>query len=146
MNLIERTLVLLKPETVLRGLVGEIISRIEKRGLSITSFKIVSVTRRQAEELYIMHRGKPFYESLIEHITSGPVVAMVVEGLDAIRTMRRMIGATNPCEADPGTIRGDYGLTITKNVIHAADSFENAEREIKIFFKPEEIISIQRHG
>lgn len=137
---------LLKPETVLRGLVGEIISRIEKRGLSITSFKIVSVTRRQAEELYIMHRGKPFYESLIEHITSGPVVAMVVEGLDAIRTMRRMIGATNPCEADPGTIRGDYGLTITKNVIHAADSFENAEREIKIFFKPEEIISIQRHG
>jgi nucleoside-diphosphate kinase len=136
--------VLLKPETILRGLVGEIISRIERRGLSIASFKMVSVTRRQAEELYTMHRGKPFYESLIEHITSGPVVAMVVEGLDAIRVMRRMIGATNPCEAEPGTIRGDYGLTITKNVIHAADSLENAEREIKIFFKPEEIISTQR--
>lgn len=135
---------LLKPETILRGLVGEIISRIERRGLSIASFKMVSVTRRQAEELYTMHRGKPFYESLIEHITSGPVVAMVVEGLDAIRVMRRMIGATNPCEAEPGTIRGDYGLTITKNVIHAADSLENAEREIKIFFKPEEIISTQR--
>lgn len=135
---------LLKPETILRGLVGEIISRIERRGLSIASLKMVSVTRRQAEELYTMHRGKPFYESLIEHITSGPVVAMVVEGLDAIRVMRRMIGATNPCEAEPGTIRGDYGLTITKNVIHAADSLENAEREIKIFFKPEEIISTQR--
>lgn len=135
---------LLKPETILRGLVGEIISRIERRGLSIASFKMVSVTRRQAEELYTMHRGKPFYESLIEHITSGPVVAMVVEGLDAIRVMRRMIGATNPCEAEPGTIRGDYGLTITKNVIHVADSLENAEREIKIFFKPEEIISTQR--
>lgn len=137
-------MVLLKPETVSRGLVGEIISRFEKRGFSTTSFKIVLVTRGQAAELYVMHRGKPFYESLIEHITSGPVVAMVVEGLDVVRVMRQMIGATNPCEADPGTIRRDYGLTITKNAIHAADSLENAEREIKIFFKSEKIISSKK--
>jgi len=137
-------LVLLKPETVSRGLVGEIISRIEKRGLSITSLKIVLVTRRQAEKLYVMHRGRPFYESLIEHITSGPVVAMLVEGLNVVRVMRQMIGATNPSEADPGTIRRDYGLTITKNAIHVADSLENAEREIKIFFKSEEIISSKK--
>lgn len=135
---------LLKPETILRGLVGEIIARIEKRGLSIASLKIVLVTREQAEKLYMMHRGKPFYESLIEHIISGPIVAIVVEGLNAVRVMRQMIGATNPCEADPGTIRGDYGLTTTRNVIHAADSLENAEREIKIFFKSEEIISSQK--
>ncbi len=137
-------MVLLKPETVSRGLVGEIISRIEKRGFSITSLKIVLVTRGQAEELYVVHRGKPFYESLIEHITSGPVVAMVVEGLDVVHVVRQMIGATNPCEADPGTIRRDYGLTITKNAIHATDSLENAEREIKIFFKSEEIISSKK--
>ena len=92
----------------------------------------------------MVHRGKPFYESLIEHITSGPVVAMVVEGLDVVHVVRQMIGATNPCEAAPGTIRRDYGLTITKNAIHATDSLENAEREIKIFFKSEEIISSKK--
>jgi len=140
----ERTLVFLKPEAVMRGLIGEIIARIEKRGLTIAAMKLIQLTTKQAGEIYEMHRGKDFYKPLIEHVTSGPVLAMVVEGPNAISILRNMIGKTNPVEAQPGTIRGDYALTTTKNIIHATDSAENAEREIRIFFSPNEILKYQK--
>ena len=136
----ERTLVFLKPGAVIRGLMGEIITRIERKGLKITAMKLLRLNKEKAEELYEMHRGKTFFQELVAHVTSGPVLAMVVEGPNAITVMRNLIGKTNPLEAGPGTIRGDYALNVTKNVIHASDSPENAEREIKIFFKEEEIV------
>jgi nucleoside-diphosphate kinase len=137
----ERTLILIKPDGVLRGLIGEIISRIERRGLKIIGIKMVKLSREKAEELYCMHRNKPFFEDLISHITSGPIVAIVVEGSNAIIKVRNMIGATSPQNALPGTIRGDYGLDVTRNVVHASDSAENSEREINLFFKDYELIS-----
>jgi len=140
----DRTLVFLKPEAVMRGLIGEIITRIEKRGLTIAAMKLIQLTTKKAGEIYEMHRGKDFYKPLIEHVTSGPVIAMVVEGPNAISILRNMIGKTNPVEAQPGTIRGDYALTTTKNIIHATDSAENAEREIRIFFSPNEILKYQK--
>jgi len=136
----ERTLVFLKPSAVIRGLMGEIISRIERKGLKITAMKLLKLSREKAEELYEMHKEKAFFQELVSHVTSGPVLAMVIEGPNAIAVMRNLIGKTNPLEASPGTIRGDYALNVTKNVIHASDSPENAEREIKIFFKEEEIV------
>jgi len=142
--LLERTFVFLKPETIMRGLVGEIVSRIENKGFNIAAMKLLWMTRDQAGRLYEIHRGKEFYEQLIEHVTSGPILAMVVEGPYAIRAVRKMVGATNPVEAEPGSIRGDYALVTTCNIIHASDSRENAEREIKIFFKGEEILSYEK--
>lgn len=138
---IEQTFTMLKPETIMRGLIGEVIARIEKRGFNVVAMKMVNVTPKQAATLYEMHKGKPFYNKLIRHIRSGPVVVMVVEGPDVVKSLRQMIGATNPSKAEKGTIRGDYGLTETKNVIHAADSLKNAKREIKIFFSKDEIFS-----
>jgi nucleoside-diphosphate kinase len=137
----ERTLILIKPDGVFRGLIGEIISRIERRGLKIIGIKMVKLSREKAEELYYMHRNKPFFEDLISHITSGPIVAIVVEGNNAIIKVRNMIGATSPQNALPGTIRGDYGLDVTRNVVHASDSVENSEREINLFFEDHELIS-----
>jgi nucleoside-diphosphate kinase len=137
----ERTLILIKPDGVLRGLIGEVISRIENKGLKIIGLKMLKLSREKAEELYYMHRNKPFFENLISHITSGPVVAIVVEGNNAILRVRNMIGATSPQDALPGTIRGDYGLDTTRNVVHASDSVENSEREINLFFKEYELIS-----
>lgn len=131
---------MLKPEAVTMGLVGRIVARIEDGGLRIAAMKVLRLTRLQAEGLYEMHRGKPFFEELIQHVTSGPAVAMVVEGIGAIASLRRLSGATDPQDAGAGTIRGDYGLTVTKNVIHAADSSENALREIALFFRPGEIV------
>ncbi|MCX7912903.1 MAG: nucleoside-diphosphate kinase [Dehalococcoidales bacterium] len=119
---------------VARGLIGEVISRMERRGLTIKVARLLKVTREMAERHYIQHRGKDFYEELVAHITSGPVFAMVVEGPSAVSVVRRMMGAPNPLEAAPGTIRGDFGLDIRRNVVHAADSLEAAEREIAIFF------------
>jgi len=119
---------------------GEIISRIERKGLKITAMKLLKLSREKAEELYEMHKEKAFFQELVSHVTSGQVLAMVIEGPNAIAVMRNLIGKTNPLEASPGTIRGDYALNVTKNVIHASDSPENAEREIKIFFKEEEIV------
>ena len=136
----ERTLVFLKPGAVIRGLMGEIITRIERKGLKITAMKLLRLNKEKAEELYEMHRGKTFFQELVAHVTSGPVLAMVVEGPNAVTVMRTLIGKTNPLEAGPGTIRGDYALNVTKNVIHASDSPENAEREIRIFFKEEEMV------
>ncbi|MCS7097108.1 MAG: nucleoside-diphosphate kinase [Candidatus Methanomethylicia archaeon] len=142
--MIERTLVLIKPDGVSRGLIGEIIKRIENKGLKIIGLKMMYFNRKLAEDFYYMHRNKPFFEDLISHITSGPVVAIVVEGNFAITTIRRMVGATSPHEAAPGTIRGDYGLNITLNVVHASDNVENSLREIKLLFENNEIISNTR--
>ena len=141
---LERTFVFLKPEAVMRGLIGEIVSRIEKKGLTIVAMKLAEMSRTQAEKLYEMHREKPFYEALVERVSGEPVLLMVVEGPKAIQAVRSLIGATDPIEAKPGTIRGDYALLIGRNIIHAADSPENAEREIKIFFKEEEILKYRR--
>ncbi len=130
----EHTLVLVKPSGVNRGLVGEVISRIERRGLIIRVARMLMVTRDMAERHYAEHKGKDFYDDLVAHITSAPVFAMVVEGPSAVRIVRMMMGATNPLEAVPGTVRGDFGLDMRRNVVHSADSLTSAEREIAIFF------------
>ena len=135
----EKTLVLVKPDGVRRGLSGEIIARFEKRGLQIIALKLMQISRTMAEKHYAEHVGKPFFESLVEFITSGPVVAMVVKGDHAIRAVRAMMGATNPLEAVPGTIRGDFALVMSENVIHGSDGSESAAREIEAFFASSEI-------
>ncbi len=137
----ERTFVMIKPDGVRRGLIGEIISRIERKGLKIVAMKMVKMSREKAEELYAEHKGKHFFEELISYVTSGPVVAMVVEGESAVSVMRKLIGPTDGREAPPGTIRGDFALSKSENVIHASDSVEKAEREIKVLFSDEEIAS-----
>ena len=135
----EKTLVLVKPDGVRRGLSGEIIARFEKRGLQIVALKLLQISRTMAEKHYAEHVGKPFFDSLVEFITSGPVVAMVVKGDHAIRAVRAMMGATNPLEAAPGTIRGDFALLMSENVIHGSDGSESAAREIEAFFASSEI-------
>jgi len=140
----ERTLLIVKPDGVVRGLVGEVISRMERKGLKIVALKMMKLSKEKAEELYSVHKGKSFFQELIEHITSAPIVAMILEGENAIQIVRNMIGATDPSKANPGTIRGDYALTITKNVVHAADSKESAEREIKVIFGMEKPIEYKR--
>jgi nucleoside-diphosphate kinase len=137
---VERTFSLIKPEGVARGLVGEIISRIERKGYRIIALKMLRLSREMAEKHYAEHQGKPFYPELIEHITSGPVVAMVLEGPNVIAGLRKLMGATNPQEAAPGTIRGDYALETGQNVIHGADSPASAAREIALYFQPEELV------
>ncbi|WP_461866148.1 nucleoside-diphosphate kinase [Thermococcus sp.] len=142
MNKIERTLVIIKPDAVVRGLIGEITARLEKRGLKIVGMKMIWIDRELAEKHYEEHRGKPFFNSLIDYITKAPSVVMVVEGRYAVSVVRKMAGATDPKDAEPGTIRGDYGLDVGDaiyNVIHASDSLESAEREINLYFKPEEL-------
>ena len=141
---VERTLIIVKPGAVVRGLVGEVLSRLEKKGLKIVGLKMLKISREKAEKLYSVHKGKHFYEELINYITSAPVVVGVIEGDDAIQVVRRVIGPTNPKEAPPGTIRGDLGISITQNIIHASDSRESAEREIKIFFEEEELCAYSR--
>lgn len=132
--MVERTLVLVKPSGVARGLVGEVIGRMERRGLAIKVARLLMVTQDMASRHYAEHVSKPFYGELVDHITSGPVFAMVVEGPEAVRIVRGMMGATNPLEAAPGTVRGDYGLSVLRNVVHSADSPASAEREIPIYF------------
>ncbi len=139
--MLEKTFTFFKPETVMRGFAGDVLSRFERKGFVIAAMKLLWVTEKQAQELYAMHKGKPFFNKLVEHITSGPIVALVVEGPNAVNVVRKMVGSTNPAEAEAGTIRGDYSLETTCNSIHASDSPENAEREMKIFFKEEEILS-----
>jgi nucleoside-diphosphate kinase len=136
----ERTLVLLKPDAVQRRLVGRVISRFEEKGLKIVGLKLMRVTRELAERHYAEHREKPFFGELVSFITSSPIVAMVVEGPGAIDEVRRLMGKTNPREAAPGTIRGDWGLSITMNLVHGSDSPASAAREIPIFFTDEEIL------
>jgi len=135
----EKTLVLVKPDGVRRQLGGEIIARFEKRGLRIAALKLCRMTSEMAEKHYAEHVGKPFFSGLVEFITSGPIIAMVVEGDNAIRAVRTMMGTTNPVDAAPGTIRGDLALTMSNNVIHGSDGPESAVREINLFFASTEI-------
>ncbi len=140
----ERTLIIVKPDGVQRGLVGEIIGRLERRGLKLVGMKLMQVTNELAQTHYAEHVGKPFFEGLVSYITSSPVVVMVFEGKKAIETARNTIGATNPANATPGTIRGDLAVEIGRNLIHGSDGPESAAREISIFFKPEELLSYSR--
>jgi len=136
---LERTVVIIKPDGVRRGLVGEILSRFEKKGFKIRALKMIRLSREQAEKLYDIHFGKSFFNDLVNYMTSGPVVAVILEGDNAVNAVRLMIGPTDGSKAPPGTIRGDYSLSIRENVIHASDSIERVEHEISVIFKPEEI-------
>jgi nucleoside-diphosphate kinase len=130
----DRTLILVKPDAFLRGLTGEVIARFERKGLVMAALKHMTVDRDLAERHYGEHRGKPFFDSLVDFITSGPLVAMVLEGQEVVTAARQVIGATNPLEATPGSIRGDYGLDVQTNLVHGSDSPESAAREIGLFF------------
>ena len=143
---VERTLVLVKPDGVRRGLVGEIVSRFEKKGLKIVAAKMLRVTPELAQRHYAEHQGKPFYPALMQHITSGPIVAFAFEGRSAIAVVRLLIGATNPQTAAPGTVRGDLALGLTPNLIHASDSAESATRELGLYFTPEEYLAYSQVG
>ncbi len=140
----ERTLVLIKPDGVQRGLIGEITTRLERRGLKLVGAKFLQVSLELAEKHYAVHKGKPFYDNLMRHITSAPVMAMVWEGPNAIAAVRQTMGATRPIEATPGTVRHDFGLEPERNLTHASDSPENAESEINLWFAPDEIYPWKR--
>lgn len=131
---VQKSLVLIKPDAVKRKLIGSIIARFERRGLNITALRMLDIDEALAGRLYDIHQGKPFFNDLVSFITSGPIVAMVIEGPKAIQLVRTMLGATNPIEAAPGTIRGDYALVIDSNVVHASDAPERADYEISLFF------------
>jgi nucleoside-diphosphate kinase len=135
----EQTLVILKPNAVQRELIGELISKFERRGMKITAMKLSRISVETAEQHYKEHLGKLFYSDLLKFITSGPSVIMILESMDAVDIVRSMVGATNPAEAIPGSIRGDYATSPGHNMIHASDSPESAKREIELFFEPEEI-------
>ncbi len=130
----ERTFLMIKPEGVERGLIGEIIGRFERKGFKIIALKLLKISREVAEKQYEEHRGKDFFEGLVSYISSAPTVSMVIEGENAIAAAREMAGVTNPELAKPGTIRGDYGIDVQRNIIHASDSEESAKREISIHF------------
>jgi nucleoside-diphosphate kinase len=136
----EQTLIIVKPEGVQRGLIGNIITRFEQRGLKFVGLKLIHITPELAEQHYGVHKGKGFYAGLVKHITSSPVVVGVVEGPKAIGVVRNTMGATNAAEALPGTIRGDYALEIGFNIVHGSDGPETARQEINLFFKPEELV------
>jgi nucleoside-diphosphate kinase len=140
----ERTLLIVKPDGVQRGLVGEIIRRIEIRGLKIIGLKLMLIDDVMARRHYEEHAEKPFFQGLVDYIKSGPVVPMVLEGKDAITVLRGMVGATDPKEADPGTIRGDYAIDISRNIVHASDSIKSAKREISLFFDALELVYYRR--
>ncbi|MDJ0273789.1 MAG: nucleoside-diphosphate kinase [Nitrososphaerota archaeon] len=137
----ERTFVMLKPSAVERGLMGEIISRFERKGLKVVAMKLIRMRREDAERLYAVHRGKHFYEQLVSTIAGRRVVVMVLEGRSAISVVRKMLGATDPVNAEPGTIRGDFGLDITDNLVHASDSAESYEYEHRIFFSESDLVA-----
>ncbi|KUO50751.1 MAG: nucleoside-diphosphate kinase [Desulfitibacter sp. BRH_c19] len=141
----EQTYVMIKPDGVQRNLIGEIISRIENKGFKVAAMKMIKLSRETAGVHYGEHKGKPFFNGLVDFITSGPVVAMVVEGENVVSAMRKIIGSTNPLEADCGTIRGDYGLSVGKNIIHGSDSLESAKREIGIYFTNQEICEYHKN-
>ncbi|MBN2478070.1 nucleoside-diphosphate kinase [Candidatus Micrarchaeota archaeon] len=140
----EKTLILIKPDAVQRELVGTVISRFERKGFTIAGLKMIHMDGNLAKEHYSHLVEKSFYPGLEEFMTHQPIVAMVIEGKDAVEVVRKMVGKTNAREADPGTIRGDYSLSVSKNTIHASDSKETAEKEVKRFFKPEEIFSYKK--
>jgi nucleoside-diphosphate kinase len=138
---IEQTLILAKADALARGLTGEILARFERRGYTIAAMKLLVVDEAKAKKHYAEHEGKPFFKGLVEYITSAPIVALVIEGSDAIEGCRSTIGATNPIKAAPGSIRGDFGQTIGRNLVHGSDSADSAKREIAIWFEPSEIFS-----
>jgi nucleoside-diphosphate kinase len=138
---VERTFLAIKPDGVQRGLVGEIIRRFEAKGFTLVGMKFMTVSRELAEQHYGVHRERPFFKGLVEFITSGPVVAMVWEGEGVIASARKSIGATNPLTAEPGTIRGDFGVNIGRNIIHGSDAPETAQQEVSLWFKEEELAS-----
>lgn len=140
----ERTLVLVKPDALQRGLAGEIIGRLERRGLRIVGMKLMRIDEGLAKRHYAEHEGKPFFAGLVEYITSAPVVAIVFEGTSAVQAVRGSVGSTNPAEAAPGSIRADFGLERGRNLVHASDSPASGERESALFFKPEELVDWSR--
>ena len=140
----QKTFVMLKPDAVQRGLIGEIICRFEKKGLKPVALKMLKINRETAERHYAEHKGKLFFEDLVGFITSGPVVAMIWEGKEAVQVVRKMLGNTDPQEAPPGTLRGDYALFTGNNIVHGSDSPESAAREISLFFPSSEIISYHK--
>ena len=140
----ERTLIIVKPDAVQRGLIGPVITRFEQRGLRIVGIKFMQITRDLAERHYAVHKGKPFYEGLLDYIISGPVVVMVMEGPQAIAVARATMGATRPTEASPGTIRGDFGLEVGRNLVHGSDGLETARFELDLFFDESELVSWTR--
>ena len=136
----ERSLVLVKPDGVQRALIGEVISRLERRGLRLVAAKFMQVSRELAETHYALHKGKPFYDGLIEYIVSAPVMAMVWEGPNAVAAIRQTMGATRPTEAAPGSLRHDFALEVGRNLTHASDSVENGESEVALWFKKDELV------
>ena len=140
----QRTLVLVKPDAMQRGLAGEVISRLERKGLRIAAMKLLQVTEQLAGRHYEAHREKPFFPSLVAFITSCPIIAMVVEGINAVDVVRQTMGLTDPAKAAPGTIRGDLAMDIQDNLVHGSDSLESAQREIALFFEPKEILGYTR--
>jgi nucleoside-diphosphate kinase len=140
----ERTLIILKPDAVQRGLVGPIMTRLEQRGLRFAAIRLMQITPDLAARHYAIHKGKPFYEGLVRFITSGPVVAAVIEGKDAINIVRKTLGATSPSNAEPGTIRADFGLEIGRNLVHGSDGPDTAAYEIPLFFAEDEILTYER--
>ena len=142
----ERTLIIIKPDGVQRAFVGDVIKRFEQRGLRLAGLKLIQISRATAEEHYAEHKGKGFYEGTVAYMTSAPVVVMVLEGPDAVAASRATMGATNPLNAAPGTIRADFGLNISRNLVHGSDKPETAEREIKLYFQPGDLLSYARAG
>jgi len=140
----ERTLVIIKPDGVQRGLIGEIIARLERRGLKIVGLKMMQISRELAAKHYGVHQGKPFYEGLVNYITSSPVVVMAVEGKKAIEMVRQTMGKTNPLDAAPGTIRADLAVDIGRNLVHGSDGAQTAEFELGLFFRPDELVAWDR--
>lgn len=140
----DRTFVMVKPDGVQRGLVGEVITRFERRGFKLVALKLLQMDGGLAERHYEEHRGKPFFEELVRYITSGPVAAMVLEGKEVVTTVREMMGATQPTKAQPGTIRGTYGVDVGRNIVHGSDSAASAAREIGLFFTDGELIGYER--
>jgi nucleoside-diphosphate kinase len=140
----EKTFVLVKPDGVQRGLIGEVIKRLENRGLQLVAAKFLRVSKELAEEHYAAHKEKPFYNGMIQYITSSPVMAMVWQGKNAVAAVRQTMGATNPLESPPGSIRHDFGLDIGRNIAHASDSPESGEKETGLWFKPEELVAWDR--
>ena len=140
----ERSLIILKPDAVQRGLVGPILTRIEQRGLKLAGLKLMRIDEQMARRHYAVHEGKPFFNGLVEYIISGPVVVAVVTGKQVIGIVRSTVGATNPAQAAPGTIRGDFAVEIGRNLIHASDSPENGEKEVALFFDERELVALDR--
>jgi nucleoside-diphosphate kinase len=143
-DLMEQTLVLVKPDGVQRGLIGEVIGRLERRGLRMVAAKFIQVSQELAETHYAIHKGKPFYDGLIKYITSAPVMAMAWDGPNAVAAIRQTMGATRPIEAAPGSIRHDFALEVGRNLTHASDSVENGEREVALWFGPSELVDWKR--